>query len=77
MLCSEVPVTTVVVSPQLSSYSNEGEENRRKDKGRKTQRKESTREENEKDTRVISQYEAIDVKPELQAGLCRNRTSEI
>ena len=24
MLCSEVPVTTVVVSPQLSSYSRSG-----------------------------------------------------
>lgn len=29
ILCSEVPVTTVVVSPQLSSYSREGDEGER------------------------------------------------
>lgn len=49
MLCSEVPVTTVVVSPQLSSYSRRGhssegkgydEEEGKQEKGRgKTERK--------------------------------------
>lgn len=42
MLCSEVPVTTVVVSPQLSSYSGWGHSNRgvdrRKDEERKMER---------------------------------------
>lgn len=53
MLCSEVPVTTVVVSPQLSSYSSGGEENRREGEGRKTER--SVGEEREEEERVVSQ----------------------
>lgn len=75
MLCSEVPVTTVVVSPQLSSYSKGGEENRREGEGRKTEG--SVGEEREEEERVISQGEAIrgTERTASTPGLCK-RTPE-
>lgn len=76
MLCSEVPVTTVVVSPQLSSYSNGGEENRREGEGRKTEG--SVGEEREEEERVIRQHEAIrgTERTASTPGLCKKRTPE-
>lgn len=85
MLCSEVPVTTVVVSPQLSSCirrgrSNVGREGGGRDTGEKVSGEKTESKAGRGEKKVINKHAAIKVFTELhdmpKPGLCRDGASE-